>query len=64
MIREPRREIPAVVHGRDVQLIEGRFAVDAGAGVAVPVPDAPEVLAYCAHQVDIASKKRGGVGRM
>lgn len=43
MIGESRREIPGVVHGGDVQLVEGRFAVDAGAGVAVPVPDAAEV---------------------
>jgi hypothetical protein len=43
VVGKSRREVPGVVHGGDVELVEGSFAVDAGAGVAVPVPDAAEV---------------------
>jgi hypothetical protein len=43
VVGEARGEIPCVVYFGDVELVEGGFAVDAGTGVAVPVPYAAEV---------------------
>jgi hypothetical protein len=46
MIWKTLREAPSIVNFRDVELVEGRFAIYTCTGIAVPVPYAAEVRSW------------------
>lgn len=54
MVRKALREVEGVVYLWDAELVEGRFRVDAGAGIPVPVPDAAKVGCYQCESIVIS----------